>query len=378
MTYIIIVRFLASNFFLKDVIFNFYTILKIIFFILCMLFYCNSFLYFYLFFEFSVIPIFLIILGWGYQTERISASLALMFYTIIASIPLLFFLLNLIFLIKIFYFRQIFYKLNFNRVNLIRILRISLAFLVKFPIFLIHIWLPKAHVEAPVVGSMILAAVLLKLGGYGLIRIAPVLTPSYYLNFLLSVSLRGSALIGLVCVNQLDLKVIIAYSSVAHIGLVIGRLLYFNHIGISGALILIVAHGIRSSIIFFGGNVLYTRRLSRRILLRKGILSCFPLISFFWLFRIIRRIATPPTINIISEILCIIRILSFSYSRVLLIIFSVLLAGAYSIMLYSRTQQSRFFSNIVLCKMATVSELLVFYSHIFWILLIIMSLNLFV
>ena len=191
-----------------------------------------------------------------------------------------YFLLNLIFLIKIFYFRQIFYKLNFNTFNLIITLRVTLAFLVKLPIFLTHIWLPKAHVEAPVVGSMILAAVLLKLGGYGLIRMAPLVATSSYLNFILSISLRGSALIGLICINQLDLKVIIAYSYVAHIGLVIGGLLYFKCIGVSGALILIAAHGVRSSIIFFGGNILYMRRFSQRILLRKWILSCLLLISF--------------------------------------------------------------------------------------------------
>lgn len=161
------------------------------------------------------------------------------------------------------------------------IIRRIFAFLVKLPIFLGHIWLPKAHVEAPVVGSMVLAAVLLKLGGYGLTRVIPAIRPSSYLNFILSISLRGSAVIGFICINQLDIKVIIAYSSVAHIGLVIGGLLYLNIIGLSGAIILIVAHGIRSSVIFFGGNIMYTRRFSRRLLLTKGILSCFPIISFF-------------------------------------------------------------------------------------------------
>jgi len=109
----------------------------------------------------------------------------------------------------------------------------------------------------------------------------PLLENSYQINIVLSVSLRGAALIGLICINQLDLKVIIAYSSVAHIRLVIGGLLYLNSVGLSGAVILIIAHGLSSSVIFFGGNVIYTRRLSRRILLRKGILSFFPLLSFF-------------------------------------------------------------------------------------------------
>jgi len=104
----------------------------------------------------------------------------------------------------------------------------------------------------------------------------PLLENSYQTNIFLFISLTGAALIGFICVNQLDLKVIIAYSSVAHMRLVIGGLLYLRNLGLVGAIILIIAHGLSSSVMFFGGNVIYTRRLTRRVLLRKGILSFFP------------------------------------------------------------------------------------------------------
>nr|YP_010311861.1 NADH dehydrogenase subunit 4 [Planusocoris schaeferi]UNA71169.1 NADH dehydrogenase subunit 4 [Planusocoris schaeferi] len=362
--WIIFLMIMASIkiYFLDNYYSEFLFVLLILMIFLLLSFSTSNLFLFYLYFESSMIPTLLLIFGWGYQPERFVAGLYLLFYTLFASFPLLI----CIFYIYNNYFTLFYFLIELDFVNYYIYLSLILAFLFKMPMFSFHFWLPKAHVEAPVSGSMILAGVLLKLGGYGLYRVFMFLDNFICFNyFWIVLSLFGGVLVGLLCLNQVDIKSMIAYSSVAHMGLVISGIMTCSNFGLEGSLILMIGHGLCSSGLFVLANILYERSYSRSLFINKGYINLMPSMSLFWFFFCINNMSSPFSLNFFGEIFLIIGVMSWSSLSMLFLAFSSFLSCCYSIYLYSITQHGLIYCGLINEMSGNIREFMLLFFHLF-------------
>nr|YP_010000946.1 NADH dehydrogenase subunit 4 [Atrichornis clamosus]QOD96871.1 NADH dehydrogenase subunit 4 [Atrichornis clamosus] len=331
---------------------------------------------FYIAFEATLIPTLILITRWGSQPERLNAGVYLLFYTLASSLPLLIAILHLQSHIGTLYFPML--KLHHPNLtnswsDLMAGTALLLAFMVKAPLYGLHLWLPKAHVEAPIAGSMLLAALLLKLGGYGIMRMTIMLDLSLSnLHYpFITLALWGALMTSATCLRQVDLKSLIAYSSVSHMGLVVAATMIQTPWAFSGAMILMVSHGLTSSMLFCLANTNYERTNSRILLLTRGLQPLLPLMTIWWLLANLTNMALPPTTNLMAELTIVIALFNWASITIILTGTAILLTASYTLYMLTITQRGTIPSHITSLQNSTTREHLLMALHMIPMILLI-------
>lgn len=355
---------------IKKVVFIVILLILVVFFLI------TNIILFYFCFEIRLIPTFILINYWGYRPERLRAAYYILMYTLLISLPFFVYLIELYNRIG----RIFFYIILLENVELRfwGFLVVIGAFFVKIPIFLFHIWLPKAHVEAPVYGSIILAGILLKLGSYGLLwfLIFFIKRRIKFRSVIMRLVLVGRVIIRFLCIIQIDIKMIVAYSSVVHINIMLCGLIRICKLGYIRAYIIIISHGLCSSGLFYIVNLYYYRSSRRLLILNKGLVNLLPSFTLWWFLLCSSNFSYPLSIGFIREIYLLGVIIRWDIILIIYLIIVGFFRRAYSLYLFSYVQ----YGEIVEIKKfigGRIKENLVVLFHIYPIIFILIRIHLY-
>nr|ALD88451.1 NADH dehydrogenase subunit 4 [Megachile sculpturalis] len=345
--------------------------------ILVMSFSSLNFIWFYYMFEVSLLLIFFLILFWGYGQLRIMASYYLVFYTLFFSFPLM---LIIIYLSKNELSNFIMSELN-NKGDILNKFLIGfmmMSFLVKFPMFPVHIWLLKAHVEAPVFGSMILAAIMLKLGSYGMLRMSLIFSNILYeyKSYIMYISLISIIFLSLLCLCQNDMKSLVALSSVVHMGLMLSSMMTLYKLSFLGSYLMMLAHGLCSSGMFYMLNLCYLISNSRLMVINKGLMVYAPSMTLMWFLICSSNMAVPPSMNLVGEIMLLMSLMMYMKISIFMLFMYCLFSFMYSLYFFSYINHGE--SNFSLMMMNKMLNFIVLLYHWIPLNIVIFNLDLFI
>lgn len=336
-TFLFFFSFLSIS--IKNSLYLFVCFFYALLFLLVLLFSVVDLFLFYIIFEIIIIPMFFIIGFWGAREERISAAYYFFFFTLVGS---------LIMLLAIIHVYLLTGSLNYlflsefafdYKTQLILWPAFFLAFGIKLPIFPLHIWLPKAHGEAPTIGSVLLAGILLKLGGYGLIKFTLNFFPEacyFYMPLVFLIGIVGILYTSIITLSQIDLKKIVAYSSIGHMNLVLIGIFSMSPEGLLGSIFLMIAHGFSSPALFMLVGSLYDRYHTRNLYYYGGLAQYMPLFSTFFLLFTFCSVGFPGTLGFLGEIFILFSCFKINKLYSIFLVISLYLVFVYSIWLLQR------------------------------------------
>nr|WAN81385.1 NADH dehydrogenase subunit 4 [Anaticola crassicornis] len=306
-------------------------IILLSFLVMFLFFSSSTYIMMFISFECSLLPIMLLINMYGNQPERILAVRYMMMYTTLTSVPLF---ITIIYLLNSEFSFIIFHKLTMDvAISMFMMIGLLLAFLVKIPMFLVHTWLPKAHVEAPMEGSMILAGIMLKMGVLGVIRM---MTEFYCMsiltkNTLLMIFLVGCILSCWISISVDDMKMNVAFSSISHMNFMMAGLMTNKILSMKSCILVMLSHGLCSALMFFLVTMYYYKTNSRSFIVSKGALAQYPTMVMIFFFTWVLNMACPPSVSFFGELMCISSLVMYSVLLVPLIMLFIIINSFFCI-----------------------------------------------